>query len=41
MVHWKNFIMRGFSLLGEFIIEGSTVYLSRYTLVQELTLGGS
>ena len=25
MVHWKNFIMRGFSLLGEFIIGGSTV----------------
>ena len=25
MVHWKNFIMRGFSLLGEFIIRGSTV----------------
>ena len=25
MVHWKNFIMRGFSLLGEFIIGGFTV----------------
>ena len=26
MVHWKNFIMRGVSLLGEFIIRGFTVY---------------
>ena len=25
-VHWKNFIMRGFSLLGEFIIGGFTVH---------------
>ena len=25
MVHWKNFIMRGFSLLGEFTVGGSTV----------------
>ena len=25
MVHRKNFIIRGFSLLGEFIIGGSTV----------------
>ena len=24
MVHWRNFIMRGFSPLGEFIIKGST-----------------
>ena len=27
MVHWKNFIMRCFSLLGEFIIRGSTVHI--------------
>ena len=26
MVHWKNFIMRGFSLMGEFIIGGSSVF---------------
>ena len=26
MVRWKNFIIRGFSLLGEFIIGGSTVF---------------
>ena len=25
MVHWNNFIMRGYLLLGEFIIGGSTV----------------
>ena len=25
IVHWKNFIMRGVSLLGEFIIRGFTV----------------
>ena len=30
MVHWKNFIMRGFSLLGEFIVRGSTVYICVY-----------
>ena len=27
IVHWKNFIIRGFSLLGEFIIGGSTVII--------------
>ena len=30
MVHWNDFIMRGFSLLGEFIIGGSTVFASLY-----------
>ena len=33
MVHWKNFIMRVFSLLGEFIIGGSTVHTQPPTLV--------
>ena len=26
MVHWKNFTMRGFSLLGEFVIRGSPIH---------------
>ena len=32
MVHWKNFIMRGFLLLREFIIGGSTVHEHFYTV---------
>ena len=45
MVHWKSFIMRGFSLLGEFIIGGSTLqniwfvgYCSKYMVVMALPL---
>ena len=28
MVHWKNLFMRGFSLLGEFIIGCFTVFIT-------------
>ena len=39
MVHWKYFIMRGFSLLGEVIIRGSTVAIRMAFILTLLTLG--